>query len=216
MTAQRTRLTTAGVLAGLLYAAGLFSVFILPGGGSVTDRQFTDFYGASGRRATALLLFFALVVGSWLMAWFYGELRRSLAPGALAEYAERVAWVGATATIVGGGVALGPVAVQMNSGGAFVGVPVAHAFDQAGLLVLLVGGIYSFALATFLVSLHARRTATAPRWQTATGFVVAVLLLASYVAAPAVLLPLWTIAVGVASRRGGRRRPATTALASTG
>lgn len=213
MSVNSSRLPTAGILAGVLFAAGLFSVFSLPGGGSVTDRQFTDFYSSSGRRASALVLYFALVAGSWLMAWFFAELRRSLAPGALAEYAERVAWLGAAATVIGGAVALGPVGVQMNSGNGFVGIPVAHAFDQAGLLILIVGGIYSFAVATFLMALHARRTASAPRWQTVIGRVVAVLLLASYVAAPAVLLPLWVIVMGLTSRAG--RRPAADALAAS-
>ena len=200
MSAPRSRLGVAGVLAGIVFAAGLFGIFTLPGGGNVTDRQFTDFYNSSGRRATALLLFFALVAGSWLMAWFYSELRRTLAPGVLADYAERTAWLGAAATIIGGAVALGPTAVQMNSGNSFVGIPIAHTFEQAGLLILIVGGIYSFAVATFLIGLHARRTNSAPRWQTITGRVVAVLLLASYLAAPAILLPVWTIILGASSR----------------
>ncbi|HEX7106208.1 MAG TPA: hypothetical protein VF218_09595 [Acidothermaceae bacterium] len=214
MSGSRSRLGTAAVLAGVLFAAGLFSVFLLPGGGKVTDQQFTDFYNSSGRRGAALLLFFALVAGSWLMAWFFGELRRAYAPGALADFAERAAWLGATATVVGAGVALGPVGVQMNSGRTFVGIPVAHAFDQAGLLILIVGGVYSFALATFLMCLHASRTSSAPRWQTVTGRIIAVLLLASYVASPAMLLPLWAIVVGVTSRRARKTTGLEAELAS--
>jgi hypothetical protein len=215
MSAPHSRLSVAGVLAGVVFAVGLFCIFTIPGGGNVTDRQFTDFYNSSGRRTTALLLFFALVAGSWLMAWFYSELRRTLAPGALADYAERIAWLGAAVTIIGGAVALGPVAVQMNSGNSFVGIPIAHTFDQAGLLILIVGGIYSFAVATFLMGLHGHRTDSAPRWQTITSRTVAVLLLASYVAAPAVLLPIWTILVGASSRRVHVRDPRPAAVPTT-
>lgn len=209
MPAPRSRLTPAGTLAAVVFAAGLFSPFTIPGGGTVTDGQFTDFYNSGSQRATALLLFFALVAGSWLMAWFYTELRRTLAPGAMADYAERTAWIGATATIIGGAVMLGPVGVQMTSGKEFVGIPIAHTFAQAGLFILLVGGIYSFALATFLMWLHASRTASAPRWQSVGGRVVAVLLLASIVAAPAILLPVWTFVVGLTSRRALARNPGT-------
>ena len=215
MSTMRNRLNVAGVLAGIVFAAGLFSIFTLPGGGSVTDRQFTDFYNSSGRRITAMLLYFALVAGSLLMAWFYGELRRSIASGSLADYAERIAWLGAAATIIGGAIALGPVGVQINSGNSFVGIPIAHTFAQAGLLVLIGGGIYSFAVATFLMWLHAGRTASAPRWQTVSGRVVAVLLLASYVAAPAILLPIWTIVVGLSSRRAQTADAETPALATS-
>ena len=213
MPTSRSRLTPAGMLAGVVFAAGLFSPFTIPGGGNVTEQQFTDFYSSGSQRATALLLFFVLVAGSWLMAWFYTELRHTLAPGAMADYAERTAWIGATATIIGGAVVLGPVGVQMNSGKSFVGIPVAHTFAQAGLFILLVGGIYSFALATFLMWLHASRTASAPRWQTVVGRVVAVLLLASIAAAPAILLPIWTFVVGLTSRRAQTRSQGATALA---
>jgi hypothetical protein len=82
----------------------------------------------------------------------------------------------------------------------FVGVPVALALGQAGLGCLLVGGMYSFALAVFLVSLHAARHAALRRWQIVVGFVVAVLLLTSVFAIPAFLLPVWTVLTGLILR----------------
>jgi hypothetical protein len=60
--------------------------------------------------------------------------------------------------------------------------------------------MYSFALATFLVALHAGRTSAVPRWQSVTGMVVAVLLLASFAAAPSMLLPVWALVTGLWSR----------------
>jgi hypothetical protein len=200
MSRTQSQLAPAGVLAGIVFGAGLFTVLLLPAGGSVSDRQVTDFYESAGKRTTVLVLFLALVVGSWLMAWFFGELRRSLPAGGPGEYAERAAWLGATASIVGGALAVAPAAAQDLGGQDFVGVSQAVVFGQAGLSCLLIGGMYSFALATFLVSLHAGRTGAVPRWQAASGMTVAVLLLCSFVAAPAMLLPVWALVTGVSPR----------------
>jgi hypothetical protein len=200
MSRTQSQLAPAGVLAGIVFGAGLFTVLLLPAGGSVSDRQVTDFYESAGKRTTVLVLFLVLVVGSWLMAWFFGELRRSLPAGGPGEYAERAAWLGATASIVGGALAVAPAAAQDLGGQDFVGVSQAVVFGQAGLSCLLVGGMYSFALATFLVSLHAGRTGAVPRWQAASGMTVAVLLLGSFVAAPAMLLPVWALVTGVSPR----------------
>jgi hypothetical protein len=202
ITTTTTRLRVAGALAGVLFGAGLFSIFLVPGGGTVTDTQFTDFYRSGTSRAAAMILYATLVVGSWLLAWFYTELRRVTGPGAISDYAGRLAWLGSGATIIGGAIALAPTAVQVNSGGGYVGIPLEHTFDPAGLLVV-VGGIYSYALATFLLCLHARNTRVAPRWQTLTGMIVAVLLLAAYLAVPAILLPAWVLMSAV-TYRGSR------------
>jgi hypothetical protein len=200
MSRTQSQLAPAGLLAGIVFGAGLFTVLLLPAGGSVSDRQVTDFYESAGKRTTVLVLFLVLVVGSWLMAWFFGELRRSLPAGGPGEYAERAAWLGATASIVGGALAVAPAAAQDLGGQDFVGVSQAVVFGQAGLSCLLIGGMYSFALATFLVSLHAGRTGAVPRWQAISGMTVAVLLLGSFVAAPAMLLPVWALVTGVSPR----------------
>jgi hypothetical protein len=197
MSRTQSQLAPAGVLAGIVFGAGLFTALLLPAGGTVSDRQVTDFYESAGKRTTVLVLFLVLVVGSWLMAWFFGELRRSLPAGGPGEYAERAAWLGATASIVGGALAVAPAAAQDLGGQDFVGVSQAVVFGQAGLSCLLIGGMYSFALATFLVSLHAGRTGAVPRWQAISGMTVAVLLLGSFVAAPAMLLPVWALVTGV-------------------
>lgn len=58
----------------------------------------------------------------------------------------------------------------------------------------------SFALAVLLFSLHGRRTGAMPAWQAWAGVIVAVLLLASFVAIPAILLPIWTVVLGLTGR----------------
>lgn len=205
MTQQRSRLPLAGVLAGLTFGTGLFTLFTIPGGGDTTDQQFTDFYNSGSHRATAFGLYLVLAVGSWLMVWFYGELAARFGPGPLSAFIHRMATVGATATLVGGGIMLAPASVQTNSNAPFVGVPIAQTLTHAGLLVVIVGGVYTFAATTFILCLRARRASALPGWAAITGMVVAVFLLASIVATPAILLPVWVIIAGLA----GRRVPAT-------
>ncbi|WP_426507413.1 hypothetical protein ACPPVO_54500 [Dactylosporangium sp. McL0621] len=207
MADHRSRLPLVGVLAGLTFGVGLFTLFTIPGGGEATDQQVTDFYNSGGSRATALGLYFVLVVGSWLMMSFYTGLAARLDDDPLAGFVRRLASIGAAAVIIGGAIALAPSSVQINSGRPFVGVPIAQTFDHAGLMVAIVGGVYSFAAATFVLCLRARRTATLPGWIAISGMVIAVLLLASIVVAPALLLPLWVIPAGL----GARRAPAATA-----
>jgi hypothetical protein len=201
MADHRSRLPLAGVLAGLTFGAGLFTLFTIPGGGNVTDQQITDFYNSGGGRATALGLYFVLVVGSWLMMWFFTALAARLEDGPLAGFVRRLAAIGSAAMIIGGAIALAPSSVQMNSGRPFVGVPIAQTFAHAGLMVAIVGGVFSFAAAMFAMCLRARRTAALPGWVAVSGMVVAVLLLASFVVAPALLLPIWVILAGLGSRR---------------
>lgn len=215
MTENRSRLPLAGVLAGLAFGAGLFTLFTIPGGGVVTDRQITDFYDSSGRRGTAFVLYLVLVVGSWLMTWFFTELAARLEPGLLAGFVRRMAAVGTAAVIIGGGIAFAPSSVQMNSGRPFVGIPIAQTFAHAGLMVVIVGGVFSFAAATFAVCLRARRTRALPGWVAVSGMVVAVLLLAAFVVAPAILLPLWVIVAGLGARRAPAVAPVGAAAHAT-
>jgi hypothetical protein len=199
MNERRSLLTTAGTLAAVLFGAGLAAVFLVPGGGTVTEDQFTSFYDSSGKPATAFLLYVALVAGSGLMAWFFGELRDRIGSTPGTDYAQRVAWLGAGGVIVGGGIELAPAGVQLNSDSSFVGMPIAQSFAQAGLLVFVMG-IYAFAVAVFLSARAARRAGAVPGWVGTSGMVVAVLLLASYIVAPAVLLPLWVLVTALGSR----------------
>ncbi len=206
MADHRSRLPLAGVLTGLTFGAGLYMLFTIPGGGTVTDQQFADFYNSGAQRATAFGLYLALVVGSWLMMWFFNELGSRLEPGRLTGFADRMALVGTAAVVIGGAIALAPASVQVNSGRPFVGIPIAQTLTHAGLLVF-VAGVYSFATAMFVLCLRSRRAATMPRWVAVSGMVVAVLLLAAFVVAPAVLLPAWVIIAGLGARRAAATAP---------
>lgn len=214
MTTTGNRLLAAGVLAGAVFAAGLIGVMQIPGGGDVTDHQFISFYSSSSKRVMVLGLGLALIVGTWLMVWLFTELRRRFGSSTRADLSYRLACIGATAVMVGGAVDAGPAGVQDNSNSPFVGIPVAHAFAQAGLGVL-VAGLACFAVAIFLTGLEMRASAAFPSWLGVLSVVFAALLLiGSYIVAPGLLLPIWAMVVGVASRRmspvieEGRREPA--------
>ncbi len=201
----RNRLRVAAISAGVVFAAGFTCMTLVPGGGNVTDRDFTDFYNSSGKRLTAYLLDFVLIVGCWLMIWLFTELRARLAASTRSEVAYRLAVGAAVMVMVGGAIDMGPAGAQLNSpGSAFVGVPVAHALAQAGLLTAITG-TFTFAAAVFLLGLEFRRSAAFPNWLGVLSIVFAILLIGSFIVLPVILLPIWAIIVGIA---GGRRRTA--------
>jgi hypothetical protein len=193
------RLRISAVAAGVLFAVGLISPLLIPGGGSVTDKDFTDFYDSSSKRTTAYLLYFALLIGCWLMVWFFTELRTRMQGSTRVEVGYRLAIGAAVLVIVGGAIDLSPAAVQVNSTkSGFVGVPIAHALAQAGLITLI-AGLFTFAAAVLLFGLAFRQSPSFPRWLGILSIVFAVLLLSSYILIGAFLLPIWAIVVGVAA-----------------
>ena len=201
MTAMRTnRIPLAGLLAGVLFAAGLIGIMMIPGGGDVTDHAFTSFYADSSKRHTVFLLSIALIVGTWMMVWLFTELRQRLGTSTRADLSQRLASIGACAVMVGGTVDAGPMGVQTNSNSPFVGVTIAHTFAQAGIGAIVVG-LLCFAAAVLLLGLEMRASAVFPSWLGTASLVFAVLLIGSYILAPGLLLPIWALLVAVACRR---------------
>lgn len=196
------KLRIAGPTAGVVFGVGLASIVMIPGlGGTSTTKAFTDFYGSDGRRGTATVLGFVLVVGCWLMVWAFGELRNRLGGSPRADLVSRLALLGAAAVVVGTAIDLGPAMVQTGSDNkGFVGIPIAHAFAQAGAGAVIFGP-FSFAAAILLVGLEIRRRGGLPAWTGPTSIVFAVLLVGSFMLAPGVLLGVWAVLVGVAAWR---------------
>ncbi|MGI8925685.1 MAG: hypothetical protein ACR2HN_03435 [Tepidiformaceae bacterium] len=203
-----TRFRVSALVAGIIFLAGYCIVLLIPGGGDVDAEDFTDFYDSDGKRNLAFLLLIALVLGSLAMVWFFTELRTFLPAGALTSVGYASAMIGAALVIAGGGIMAAPLGVQMNSDSDFVGIPIAHTFAQAGLAVMLLGGMTAFLLATLLTSLALRAGNLVPQWVWIVGFVVAIVMLGSFIWAPGVVFPLWVILlglVGVGTRRGEER-----------
>jgi hypothetical protein len=198
---ERTRLLVSAVVSGVLFGAGYCIVVLIPGGGDVKDKDFTDFYDSDGKKMAALVLFFVLVAGCFSLVWFFNELRARLPDSIMTRTAGTVAAVGAAAVATGAGIMGGPLGAQQNSNSDFVGIPIAETFAQAGLGVMLVVGMYALALATVLVSLAARKASALPSWLSIGGVVVGVIMLGSYIWLPGLLFPIWVIVVGVVGFR---------------
>lgn len=201
---DRTRFIFSAVVAAVLFSIGYAIVVVLPGGGTVADEEFLAFYTPGRSFFLPFMLVLVLLAGSWALVWFFSELRARLPEQVLSQTAYGVALVGAAALAVGGAILFAPSGVQMNAEVGFVGVPVAHAFAQAGLGVMLAIGMYSLALAVALFSLSLRRANLVPSWLSITGIVIAVLLLGSYIWAPGYLLPIWVVLVGIIGARQDR------------
>jgi len=198
---SRNRLMIAGIAAGIVFAVGFVMVLLVPGlGGTSTTKDFTDFYNSSGRRGAATLLGFVLVIGCWLMIWLFTELRVRLASSVRSALAFHLSVVGAAAVMIGGVIELGPTMVQNGQHNkAFVGLPIAHTFAQAGAVVVIVG-MFTFAAAVLLHGFEFRQSALFPRWLGIVSIVFAILLVGSFFAVPGFLLSIWAVLVGVVGR----------------
>jgi hypothetical protein len=196
------RSSISGVMAGIVTAVGFASLVLVPGGGTTSAKSVVNFYESSSKRAWAVALGFVLVAGCLLTMWFFTQLKARLSDSMVTRLAHLFAVFGAASIAVGTGILLGPTGVQMNTGQAFVGVPIATTLAQSGLFVIIGCGIYPIAAAIFLMSLEARRQRTVlPRWLATAGLVVAVLLLGSAVGSPAILLPVWLVVAGLTGWR---------------
>jgi hypothetical protein len=147
------------------------------------------------------VLGFVLLIGCWLMVWFFTELRHRIGRTNGADLLLRLSVVGAAAVMIGTAVDLGPTMAQNGSDNSdFVGVPIARTFTQAGAGVIIFG-MLTFAAAVFLAGFEFRRSLTFPHWLGTASIVCAVLLIGSFFLAPAFLLPIWVVVVAAVSRR---------------
>ena len=150
------------------------------------------------------------------MVWTFGELRIRLGTSSRAELAARLGLLGAAAVMVGTAVDLGPAMVQTGSDNKdFVGIPIAHAFAQAGAGAVIFG-LFTFAAAVLLVGLEVRRSDALPRWAGVTSIVFAVLLVGSFMLAPGILLGVWAFVIGLAAWRTGEPTTRPSPEAATG
>ena len=201
------RFRVAGLVSGILFLAGYCIVIVVPGGGEVTEKTIADFYASDGKGTLAYLLSVVLAAGSLSVVWFFHELRARLPESMLSTMAGSAVSFGAALIAAGGAIMVGPLGVQKASGMPFVGVPVAHAIVQAGLGMIVIGGMGALMVAVVLVNFAARRASALPSWATIVGFVVAFVMLGSFIWAPGVVFPLWLIMLGVI----GMKEPTKTA-----
>ncbi len=142
------------------------------------------------------LAFYALLAAALCLVWFAAALRSVLVrveeePRSLTALGFG-SGVAAAALIVAGGAllaALGEQGAELDPGSAGL-------VDTASYF-LITGGISVAALLVLATSLVARRGQLLPRWLTTAGFVVAPLTFFAPASLPALLFPLWILAVSV-------------------
>jgi hypothetical protein len=203
---SNTRLRLVALLAAVLFSVGYLVVLVIPGGGDVTAKDFTDYYHSDARMRASFVLMVVLLFAAWAIVWFFAEVKARLDDGVLTRIAANASLVGSGALVVGAAILGGPTGVQISSDEDFVGVPIAHTFAQAGLGVMLFVGMGSLALATALASIAAHRHAAVPRWLSIGGVIVAVAMVGSYIWLPGYIFPVWVLVFGLVGFR--ERAPA--------
>lgn len=195
----RKRLLISAILGAVLMTVGfLGTAFLIPGSGSPTDLDFTNFYASTSK---VMLVFWSVIVlaaAGWCLVWFFNELRSRLPDGTLSKTAYSIAIIGIAALVIGAGIESGPAGVQINSStGSFVGVPVAHTFAQAGLGAMIEAGIFSLLVATVLFSIALKQSALVPSWVPIFGYICALLMISSFILVGAFFFPVWLIVLGI-------------------
>ena len=197
----------SGIVAAVLIVAG-----VLLGGNTpeydAPDAEWLQWFDKDSNTNAALLGALVLVVGALALIVF--------ATGLAARFRAAGGQRGNAALIAGAGVACGvcfivggilanaiAAAIAFDSDYPIPAPDVAKALEQAGIGIVLVGAGWAAALLVAVVSFSARRTGQLPSWLTAAGMVVAVLLLASIIFVPLVLLPLWALVTGIVLLREG-------------
>jgi hypothetical protein len=198
---SKLTLRLSALVSSVLFTIGYCTVIVVPGtGDNSKEKDFTEFYNSDGKMLVAFLMGIALVAGALALVWFFNEVRSRLADDTPNRVAYTSTVIGASAAAIGSAILLAPIGVQQNSDSDFVGVAIAHSFDQAGLGVMLLVGMTSLALATALFSLGAARARLLPSWAGWTGVIVSVVMLGSYIWLPGLLFPVWVLAFGMLLR----------------
>ena len=196
-----SRLRVSAALSAVLFVIGYLVVVVVPGGGQVTESDFTEFYDSDGKLALEFLLTVGFFLAAAALAWHFIELRTSVGGSVLAQLAATLGTMGAVALPVGAAILLAPAGVQLNSDAGFVGVPIAHAFAQAGLGVMMLLGMGLLGVSTILFALEIRRTKAGPSWLWMAGGAAGVIAFGSYIWVPGLAFPVWLIVLAAAGLR---------------
>ncbi|MGH2633678.1 MAG: hypothetical protein ACRDG3_09740, partial [Tepidiformaceae bacterium] len=208
----RQRFMLSAVVSAIVFAIGYAVAVVIPGAGDTTTADYAKFYNSDSKMAVAMVLFFVLIGGCLLMLWFFNELRQRLPDTLLTRIGYTAAIIGVVALPIGAGILGGPGGGKQGGGIDYAGTPVAAAFAQAGLGIMLGVGMVAFALAALLMSIAARRSGLISRQAGVAGIVLAVLTAGSYFWFPGYAFVLWVLVVGLAA---GKESEVPTAHAAT-
>ena len=197
------RLRVSAAAAAVLFIVGYLFVVRVPGGGDVTDSDFTSFYDSDGKMVQAAILNVVLILAAVALTWCFIELRTALGGSVMSQLAAALGTLGALTLPAGAAIMAGPVGVQLSSDSDFVGRPIAQAFAQAGLGVMLLLGMGLIAVSTILFGIAIRRAKVAPSWLGIAGVALGVICLGSYIWLPGWAFPLWLLAVAAVGLGSG-------------
>jgi hypothetical protein len=194
-----------GIAFAVLFVLGMLFGPNTPDG-NASDAEWTDWYDDGGHRAMQIVSAFLLVLAAVALVIFLALVVRQLrAARPDRDVTAQVVFGGGlvlAAAIAFGGIAMAQMSAAIEIGD--IPIPSADVLrtaEQLGFGLLLVAGGLFAALTVAAVSFGARGTGLLPAWLVTTGYVVAVILLFSVMFIPLILLPLWAIAVAVATRQ---------------
>jgi hypothetical protein len=195
----------SGLAFAVLFVAGMILGRDTPES-DVDDREWTEWFSDSDNRVMQVVSMILITLAAVALVVFVtGLVERLRNPRPRSDMPAQVAYgagmILATA-LAFGGVALNQMSAAIEIGDIPIPSPdVLRTAEQLGFgLILMVGGLFA-ALTVAAVSVAARGTGVLPSWLVTAGFVVAFILLFSLAFIPMILLPLWVIAVSIASNR---------------
>lgn len=209
-------LTRQAGIAGLAFVALMLGGFLVGRGTpayDAPDAEWVEWFDDGGNRAQLVIGVLAGVLASLALVWFSALLSTLIRERATdRETAPWLVLVSGTASavfITVGSLIAASMALALTFAWNFDEVPSAEllkALELAGASVWLVGGGWAAALFVAAVSHGARGTGILAGWLVTAGYVIAALLLLSFLIIPFVLFPLWMLVVSVVSLRQGVAR----------
>jgi hypothetical protein len=207
-----------GIVFAIVFVVAFFIIGDTP---DLADKQaWVDFHSERGNRLQQILGAYLGIAAAFFFLWFShalverlrggsdaSDFLRGLARSAATMFAVLLMLAMLVQATVAGAIEVGDSAPP-DSG------DFAIQFDQLSFAILLVCACLTAAVFIASVSEVARRARTWPAWLVVGGFIASVVLLFGPFFFPVLLIPLWTLLVGVTTlwgRRGDVARPVRSA-----
>lgn len=191
----------AGIVFAVLFVAGFLIHGVTPDNDDTAKWQ--SYWDDSGNRTQAIVGMYLMVASVFAFLWFSRSLLvrlasqdegsqplASIAQAASTLFAGAVLVAVVTATSIAGSVEFGDAPVPESA-------DLSIQLDQLAFGILLIPGCLSAAVFIAIGSELARRTGALPKWLVWAGYVAAVVLLASFLFIPLVLIPIWALVTSV-------------------
>lgn len=204
-TVSRSMTRWAGA-AGIGFAVLLFNGFAIASGApsyDESDEMWVSWFQDSGNRAAQVVAMFLVAAAALLLILFFAILlQRAHAAGGnpTAVVIAGIAGTSLATSVAIAGVIRSSVsaAVTFAPNYSVPSADILRTIDNLAIGMLFVAGGFSAALFIASFAYAVRGTSLIPNWLSVAGYVVGVLLLASFAFFPFILLPLWMLVAGIA------------------